>query len=247
MNMRQAIDVFAHSFAVQRSFTHPYEVVREGKLTVMRDAPRTRKDAYRTTEFLINGLTPHQAVTAVKAGTPHGKYLLSVFCKIGDNLNAIRDNYKALGYRLMRTEPFMVHDLSRLPDVQSTWEVQRVTTPDEAERVSKQAGRQLIRPEHLSQARPHVRVYFVEDKGKPVAWVCSIQRKKAATYVSHMYVQAAYRRKGIASALMRRMLADDAHYGARHSVLLASTAGALLYRTLGYTDIGLLQLYAPRK
>jgi predicted acetyltransferase len=62
-----------------------------------------------------------------------------------------------------------------------------------------------------------------------------------------MYVVKSHRRRGIARALMTAMLEDDARHGARHSVLLSSTAGSKLYPTVGYEQIGLLQLSASKK
>jgi hypothetical protein len=43
------------------------------------------------------------------------------------------------------------------------------------------------------------------------------------------------------------MLQDDAAYGARQAVLLASHTGAKLYPVVGYEQIGTLLLYAPEK
>ena len=46
---------------------------------------------------------------------------------------------------------------------------------------------------------------------------------------------------------LSRMLEEDARYGATHSALLASRAGALLYPHLGYEQHGLLLLFfSPR-
>jgi hypothetical protein len=43
------------------------------------------------------------------------------------------------------------------------------------------------------------------------------------------------------------MLRDDRARGARRSVLLASHTGALLYPRVGYEQIGLMLVYAPRR
>lgn len=47
--------------------------------------------------------------------------------------------------------------------------------------------------------------------------------------------------------LLNQMLQDDAAYGARQAVLLASHTGAKLYPVVGYEQIGTLLLYAPEK
>jgi predicted GNAT family acetyltransferase len=88
-----------------------------------------------------------------------------------------------------------------------------------------------------------VRAYYVEQDGRVVAWGRSIQRCKSAAYVAGLYTIEAYRRQGIASALMQRLLADDAAAGARYSVLLASGTGYPLYQRLGYVPLGWLYLF----
>jgi len=62
-----------------------------------------------------------------------------------------------------------------------------------------------------------------------------------------MYVQAQFRRRGIARALMSEMLRDDRAGGAKLAVLTASHAGAKLYPIVGYKQIGTLMLYTPKK
>ena len=57
----------------------------------------------------------------------------------------------------------------------------------------------------------------------------------------------AYRQRGIATALLRYVLAEDARLGAEHAVLLASQAGAQLYPQLGYQQRALLQVYNPAR
>jgi predicted acetyltransferase len=62
-----------------------------------------------------------------------------------------------------------------------------------------------------------------------------------------MYVQPAYRRRGIARAMLSRMLQDDQRGGANHAVLLASHTGAKLYPVVGYEQIGKLLLFTPKE
>ena len=62
-----------------------------------------------------------------------------------------------------------------------------------------------------------------------------------------MFVEPDFRRRGIGKSLLLRMLRDDRAAGATLSVLLASHAGALLYPTVGYQEIGKLLLFTPRR
>jgi predicted acetyltransferase len=61
------------------------------------------------------------------------------------------------------------------------------------------------------------------------------------------FVVPSHRRRGIARALLTRMLADDKAYGAQANILLSSYAGAKLYPTVGYEEIGELLMFAPPK
>lgn len=81
----------------------------------------------------------------------------------------------------------------------------------------------------------------------PVGWVCSNRVKAEWAWVANLYVNKAYRHRGIGRALMLAMLRADARRGVRHSVLTASAVGALLYRKIGYEQVRLLQMFMPKK
>lgn len=61
------------------------------------------------------------------------------------------------------------------------------------------------------------------------------------------HVCPSHRRRGIGQALLSKMLRDDRARGSRCSVLTASHTGALLYPSVGYEQIGMLFMFAPRK
>ena len=85
---------------------------------------------------------------------------------------------------------------------------------------------------------------LVEDK--PVGWVRSIDVAQA-TWCADMYVMPEFRRRGIARAMMARMLRDDRTHGSKLAVLTASHTGAKLYPIVGYKQIATLMLYTPKK
>jgi predicted acetyltransferase len=62
-----------------------------------------------------------------------------------------------------------------------------------------------------------------------------------------MYVKERFRRRGIARAMLSRMLRDDRAAGAIAAVLLSSHTGAMLYPVVGYEQIGTLLLFVPRR
>ncbi len=89
-----------------------------------------------------------------------------------------------------------------------------------------------------------MRVYAAMSGDKPVGWVRSI-RAGRRTWCGSMGVLPSFRRRGIAKAMMSRMLMEDRATGSTAAVLLASHAGALLYPMLGYTRLGTLRLFIP--
>ena len=81
---------------------------------------------------------------------------------------------------------------------------------------------------------------------KIVGWVRSIVVDDM-TWCSNMFVIAKFRRRGIARAMMCRMLRDDGDHGAKLAVLLASHTGAKLYDAVGYEQIGTLLVFMPKR
>ncbi len=80
----------------------------------------------------------------------------------------------------------------------------------------------------------------------PVGWVSSID-VGGMTWCAIMFVKANFRRFGIAKALMCKMLRDDRKYGSQLAVLTASHVGAMLHTIVGYSTLGTLLVYTPRK
>ncbi len=241
--MQRAIATFANGFAFTRSFTHPYLVEQVGPLWVMRDGPRKRGD-YRTEEWVGYQVAPQEIDQIARAHT-RGRFCLCVLFDLAESQAAARADFKALGYRLMTTEPFMVHPLTDIPIIDAPAVIERVLTSDLAERLAKAAGKRQILPEHLTPHAP-LRQYVALIDGELVGWVRSIVVGDA-TWCADMYVEPAFRRRGIARALLSRLLQADRANGATLAVLLASHTGAKLYPVVGYQQIGELLLYTPKK
>jgi GNAT superfamily N-acetyltransferase len=90
-----------------------------------------------------------------------------------------------------------------------------------------------------------VRLYCKWDGSNPVGWVKSVKTPFGGNWVSDLYVAPGYRRQGLATALMTKMLVEDHRLGVEASVLLSSHAGAGLYPRLGYQRLGTLLLMRP--
>ena len=238
-----AIEVFARGFCFTRSFTHPYLAERIGEIWVVRDAPRKRGD-YRREEWIAHGVAPEVIDETARKHT-RGRFAVCAIHHVDGSDQPLREGFRALNYRLGGTEPVMVHELKRIPRFEEPVEIVRVTTEDLAEQVNKAARSRQILPEHLAKDTP-LRQYVALSDGKPVGWVRSIDVEQA-TWCADMYVVPEFRRRGIARAMMSRMLRDDRAHGSKLAVLTASHAGATLYPIVGYKQIGTLMLYTPKK
>ena len=247
LTLAQATQVFVDGFCFTRSFTHPFLSERlDTTLWRLYDAPRRRpSDTYRGEEYVAWELPPAEVDRQARA-LARDKFTICYLLPHGTDDTAMRAAFKSLGYRLGSTEPFLAHDLTDIPTVSERFPVRRVLTTEQAEALAKTAGRRQILPEFLTQNPPPMRQYIALDEAVPqtVGWVSSVAAAGCG-WCNSMFVLTAYRRQGIARALLARMLTDDKAAGAAANVLLASHAGAQLYPTVGYTQIGTLYLYTP--
>ena len=252
----RAIEVFARGFCFARSFTHPYLAERvhlhapgsppAGSLWGLRDAER-RRGNYRNEEWISHGLPPEQVHVAA-AGAPgrkRGGYTICALHAAYEPDQPLRSGFKTLDYRLIGSEPFMIHRLRRIPRVAAPATIRRVRTPALAGRLAKAARSRQILPANLGDDSPQ-RQYVALIDGAIVGWVGSIVVGDA-TWCQNLYVRPEFRRRGIARAMLCRLLRDDRAGGAALAVLLASHTGAKLYMTVGYRQIGTLLLFTPRK
>jgi GNAT superfamily N-acetyltransferase len=158
---------------------------------------------------------------------------------------AIRAGYKQLGYRLLATEPLFVHWLKKIPHSRLPVAIEQVRSVEMAARFGKATRTRPIPAEQLGKDAPF-RQYVALEGEQIVGWVRSVDAGDS-TWCSNMYVRPSHRRRGIGGALLTRMLRDDRANGARQSVLLSSHTGALVYPRVGYEQIGLLLIFAPRR
>jgi GNAT superfamily N-acetyltransferase len=243
VTIQQATEVFVRGYAFTKSFTHPYLPERVGPLWVVRDAPRRRGD-YRTEEWIASDVAPAEIDRIAREHT-RGRYVICAICRLDEPQEPVRAEFKALGYRLRGTEPLMVHALRDIPDLSTTTHVERVTTAEQAAQLARATRARPLQPAYLADDAP-IRQYVARDGATMVGWVSSIAAGDA-TWCSNMFVMPEHRRRGIARAMLCRMLRDDQAAGARAAVLLASHSGAKLYPVVGYVQIGTLLLYSPQR
>lgn len=239
MTLDAALEVFVRAFASTRTQEHPYVVERIDGVWVMRDGPGKKRDP-RNEEWVGTGLSPAE-LDSIARKHARGRFALAYVVQSHAAELDARKEFKALEYRLRTVEPLFVHPLQQVPEAVSGASVLKVEDEPMAERLCKELRRKSLSLEFSGPDAP-LRQYVAELDGELVGWVSSIQVHDAA-WCANLYVKPDHRRQGIAKALMVRMLQDDRTLGRSASVLLSSRAGAHLYPTLGYREIGTLLLF----
>jgi GNAT superfamily N-acetyltransferase len=239
-----AIEVFVRGHSVGRSRTHPYGATRVDRLWVMRDTLRKNPRDYRKEEWIVYREDPGKLDALARRHT-RGRFFVCAMLAEGEPDAVTRTGYKALGYRLLATEGFFIHRLTRIPRPASVAPIERVTTLEMAARLGKVTRTRPIASELLVPDAPF-RQYVALDGEEIVGRVRSVNAA-GATWCADMYVNPTHRRRGIGQALLSRMLRDDRARGSKCSVLTASHTGALLYPRVGYERIGTLFMFAPKR
>jgi len=86
---------------------------------------------------------------------------------------------------------------------------------------------------------PSGRRYFVVRMDGDVAGTGALHLAGGVAYVDDIVTFAAYRRRGVASAIIRRLIAEAGEVGAEATFLLADQPGPMkLYRSLGFEETG---------
>jgi GNAT superfamily N-acetyltransferase len=238
-----AIEVFVYGFSTDKSRSFPYQASRVGPLWLMRDAPRKNARGCRSEEWVVHGVAAEEADAIVRQHA-RSSFAVSVVIASDEPDQPVRTAYKALGYRLLRTEGFFVQPLREIPDPPAAVSIERVQTVERAAQLGKIIRRRPIAADLLGDGAPF-RQYVALDGDAIVGRVRSIDAV-GASWCSAMFVEPSHRRRGIGQALMAKMLQDDRARGSRCSMLLATHAGALLYPRMGYERIGSLLIFAPK-
>lgn len=242
-DISRAISVFVHRYCFTRSMTHPYIAEEVGSLWVMRDAPR-RSGNYRTEEWIAHNLAPEE-IDSIVQKHKRDPYTISYICGMGESPDPIRDGFKNLGYRLRSTERLMINRLKQIPFFDAPAVIERVQTKEQAVRLAQANRMRPLLTEYLLPSSP-LRQYVAIENDIVVGWVRSISVRNAS-WCADMFVIPEFRRRGIARAMLIRMLTDDLKGGAEYTVLLAGHTGAMLYPVVGYEQIGTLLLFNPPK
>jgi GNAT superfamily N-acetyltransferase len=193
-------------------------------------------------EFFARACVPAAALAAIAAARPLPEHYITVL----EDQAGLVDAYTAEGtYRLSHSEALMVCDLSAAAVQPPDLAVTIARTAEEAAwfNANDPQGIAWIIPENLADpTMPH---YAIVDGGRLVARGRNLWVDADQSYVSRVFTAESHRRRGLAHALMRRILADDIDRSARWSVLTASGMGEQLYTRLGYRSLGTIHIFEP--
>ena len=158
----------------------------------------------------------------------------------------LRKEFKALGCRLGATEAFMDNDMPHVEATEPIIPIVRIADQAHADAIGKAWRRKQILSRDIGDENAIHRVYTIHD-GQKYIGSCGSIRVGNSSWISSLYVDADYRRKGLGTALMTRVMSDDRALGITKSVLLASHTGAMLYPQIGFHQLGTLYIYNPPK
>lgn len=240
-----AINTFAGGWCYTRSFTHPYLATRlTPQILQLHDAPRANPNAdVRRDEFVCFGCSPREALE-ISASAALGNFAICFVLPVGADDTEVRKEFKALGCRLGATEAFMDNDMPHIEVTEPIIPIVRIADQAHADAIGKAWRRKQILSQDIANDRAVHRVYTIHD-GEKYIGSCGSIRVGDASWISSLYVDGAYRRKGLGTALMTRVMADDRALGITKNVLLASHTGALLYPKVGFAQVGTLYIYNP--
>jgi GNAT superfamily N-acetyltransferase len=240
MNDRLAWKLFIDGFSTS-SASMTLERRRVGPIDVLHFRRRAPADAFD--EFLVRDCDPADALAIVAATEPVQEHYITVLA----DQHYRRAEYEQAGYELTHSEALMVRDM-RLPlPLDSGVEVIVARTASDMEwlNANDPEKRAWITPQHL--AHPRLLLYAALVEGLPAARGRNLQLDAAHGYVSRIYTGEAFRRRGMARALMLRLLRDEAARGAQWSILTASAMGAGLYAGLGYETLATIHIFEPAR
>jgi [ribosomal protein S18]-alanine N-acetyltransferase len=129
----------------------------------------------------------------------------------------------------------------------NSWIVEPISTPDEIDAI--------LAIEQASFTNPWTRemyvaelknegvsfFYLARDKGRQIVGFCSFWRVLDELHINNLAVVPELRRRGVATALLRRVMEEAARFGIRRTMLevrRSNTAARELYERFGFVVAG---------
>lgn len=234
------VEVFVRGHTFGRNLICPREASRQGNLWLIRDVKRSKPRYLHLEEWVALDAPATDVDRQVRAEAA-GPFVLTVAAATAAAMAAAHEAYRALGYRLLRREGFFRHSLASIPSGGSAFRVERLLDRDLALKLARVMRIRPL-PDEILDPQARIRTYVALEGDEIIGWVRSIAAS-GAFWCDNLFVGHNHRRRGVATALMARVLADDRALGGRASVLAASKAGAGLYPGLGYERTGTLLVF----
>jgi len=199
--------------------------------------------SWETEAFFAVDQEPGVVVAAVRAYKP-GPHLIAAYTGSPERVTAV---YSDLGYTTTPKEPtetVMERTLESAEEAAERYPVRVARIDSDGGLPCAAGGRHWTTREELTD--PAIRCYYIDAGGRVVCWgKCGSLCSAAIRHVWGVHTERDHRRRGFASALMRRIHADAA--GTTEKVLLeASPMGDLLYRALGYEALAYKLKFVPK-
>jgi GNAT superfamily N-acetyltransferase len=245
VDIHHVTDVFVDGFArLQRVLGDVQRDAYEGvPFLYFAEGRRQTRFAY---EFFPVATAPERAVQAAIAIAGISPHLISAIDSPGPD---DRSAYAALGYDYWGEERLMTRPLAAADSVPDDGDVQRIEDLALAARVVDAQERAGLRPhpitaDHLDDPTIVQRAILVEDA--PVAFGRVVTIGTDA-YVSDIVTLPAFRGRGLATRLVRRLLSDAAAMGCVQAVLTSSMMAQGVYARLGFVDVARLSGFETPK
>jgi len=191
-------------------------------------------------DFYVANCDPKAAVAAIKSVTTIANQYITV---LDDRPDCVA-HYTALGLRHAYSEVLMACNLQRRDFVSPAYDVRRATRADvQSWNALDPEGATWLHP--LNVFVPAMGHYAMFKDEQLVARGRSLQMASGCSYVSMVYTAPAYRRQGLAMALMQYMLNEDARAGIQWSTLLATQSAVPLYQRVGYQALAQTHVFTP--
>ena len=234
MTLNDVADAFVAGWTTTRRLSGPFEIAARGEARWLHDPTGRRVGE------LVGVDVPPERLVSLYPAEARG----AICALVSGDTEEPKRAFRALGWRLLRTEPAFFHALRDLPPLDPR--AVRARSPEHVARIARAARMRsaTMGAEDVDDAA--IRLYESSVGEQNVGWVRSI-RAGADAWVSSLNVREGFRRRGFGSGLMAALLHEDARLGRRSSVLLASHTGALLYPRLGYRRVGTLMALMPVK
>ena len=202
---------------------------------------------WETDAFHTFHTQPSDVVEAVRSCQP-GPHLIAV---VTTDPDGIVNDYAALGYKTVPNEPvetIMVRSLKPYTLGTERYCVQRVQTEEQRRFFNSviDEGDPHGQMKAAEVSDPAVRYYYIELEDKCVCHAKAILPFPDTVVIEPLETDPHYRRRGLATAVMNRLLAAAVATGAERSVILATAMGVALYSTLGYEVIAYIQKFVPQ-